>query len=159
MHPFIAEGMPLHPWLQVDPSLTLTLQLKVHFHMAIQWFSHTESPMDLKKWTSNGHAQGLSLDETFSHPGDVQGGYALDVHEAILASTIRNMEGKKAVSTLMHQLMDDGAALHFICKSTRHKEKQALKDLGIFDLISKAIDCSGKAASMSQQERTIFVGD
>ncbi|CAG0906941.1 unnamed protein product, partial [Darwinula stevensoni] len=32
---------------------------------------------------------------------------------AILASTIRNMEGKKAVSTLMHQLMDDGAALHF----------------------------------------------
>ncbi|CAG0895577.1 unnamed protein product [Darwinula stevensoni] len=59
----------------------------------------------------------------------------------------------------MHRLMDDGAALHFACKSTRHKEKQALTELGIFDLISKAIDCSEKAASMSQQERTIFVGD
>ncbi|CAG0885680.1 unnamed protein product [Darwinula stevensoni] len=69
------------------------------------------------------------------------------------------MEGKKAVSTLMRQLMDDGAALYFVCKSTRHKEKQALTELGIFDLISKAIDCSGKAASMSQQERTIFVSD
>ncbi|CAG0892471.1 unnamed protein product [Darwinula stevensoni] len=55
--------------------------------------------------------------------------------------------------------MDDGVALHFVCKSTRHKEKQALTELGIFDLISKAIDCIGKAASMSQQERAIFVGD
>ncbi|CAG0882450.1 unnamed protein product [Darwinula stevensoni] len=72
---------------------------------------------------------------------------------AILESTIRNMERKKAVSTLMRRLMDDGAALHFACKSTRHKEKQVRTELGIFDLIN------GKAASMSQQERTIFVGD
>ncbi|CAG0897161.1 unnamed protein product [Darwinula stevensoni] len=70
-----------------------------------------------------------------------------------------SMEGKKAVSTLMHRLMDDGAALHFVWKSIKHMGKQSLTEMGISGLISKPIECSGKAASMSQQERTIFVGN
>ena len=47
----------------------------------------------------------------------------------------QNMEGKKPVSTLMNQLMDDGAALHFASLQSK-KGEQTLTELGIFDLIS-----------------------
>ncbi|CAG0880370.1 unnamed protein product [Darwinula stevensoni] len=57
--------------------------LSLHPSMVIQKLSQRESPMDPKRRTSNnpsnGYVQGFSLDETFSHPGDLRGEYTLNV--------------------------------------------------------------------------------